>query len=530
MRSASLRSSDPAGLPQHPQRPPLLLRTAWQVSRLHRWLGIVLCLFFAVWFATGTVMIYVPFPSLADADRVAAGETLDLRALHATPSQALAVAGGQPVDRLRLVSILGAPRYLLTLADGTVLAVADSGTRATPFDAVAARGAAARFAGRPVAGIDGPFTHDQWVVHQHFDAARPFYRATVGDAAGTELYVSSVSGEVLQRTTTFQRGWNWVGAVIHWIYPTVLRKSFWAWDQTVWWLSLVGLTTAVMGMALGIVRLVNLRRKKGAGVSPFRGWMRWHHLLGLFAGTVVLTWVFSGWLSMDHGRLFSLEIPKGTDESRLRGMSLTQAVSGIDIDRLAAVGDAHEVEFTAVAGEAWLLLRGGRWGSSSALPAAALPDLSKAGPLLPDALLLAAVRQAWAPVGVVGIAPLAADDAYGRLRNNPLPETTRRVRLADGGDTWVHVDAASGHLISVMDRSRRLLRWLFDGLHTFDFPLLNGAGPLWQVLMWIALVAGFAFSVTAAVLGMRRLGRSIRSMRVARPAPRSVLSIRKELS
>ena len=526
MRSVSLRNSDAV----QQQRPPLLLKTAKQVSRIHRWLGIVLCLFFAVWFATGTVMMYVPFPSLADADRIAASEPIDFGALRVTPSRALAAAGGEAVDRLRLVSVLGVPRYLLTMADGRVLAVANAGDLAAPLDAAAARSVSERFAGRPVVAIDGPFGHDQWVVHQHFDAARPFFRARIGDDAGTELYVSSVSGEVLQRTTTFQRGWNWVGAVVHWIYPTVLRKSFWAWDQTVWWLSLAGLATAVMGMALGIVRLVNLRRKKGAGVSPFRGWMRWHHILGLFAGTIVLTWVFSGWLSMDHGRLFSLEIPKGTDEGRLRGMPLTEAVSGIAIDRLAALGDAHEVEFTAVGGEAWVLLRGGRWGGSAALPAANLPDGAKARPLLPDALLLAAVRQAWAPLGVVGIAPLAADDAYGRLRNNPLPETTRRVRLADAGETWVHVDAASGHLISVMDRSRRLLRWLFDGLHTFDFPFLNGAGPLWHVLMWIALVAGFAFSVTGTVLGIRRLARSVRSTRAARPLPQPVLTIKKESS
>lgn len=512
------------------QRPPLLLKTAKQLSRLHRWLGIVLCLFFAVWFATGTVMMYVPFPSLADADRIAASEPVNVAALRIAPSQALAAAAGQPVDRLTLVNVLGVPRYVLAMADGRIVAVDNSGTVAPPLDAAAARRVAERFSRHRVAEVDGPFGHDQWVVHQHFDASRPFFKAAVGDAAGTELYVSSISGEVLQRTTNFQRGWNWVGAVVHWIYPTVLRKSFWAWDQTVWWLSLVGLTTAVMGMSLGIVRLVNLRRKKGAGLSPFRGWMRWHHTLGLFAGVMVLSWVFSGWLSMDHGRLFSLEIPKGTDEGRLRGMPLTQAVTGVGVDRLQALGDAHEIEFTAVGGEAWLLLRGGHWGNSSALPAAALPDASKARPLLPDALLLAAVRQAWAPVGVQGIAPLAADDAYGRLRNNPLPDTTRRVLLADAGDTWVHVDAASGHLISVMDRSRRLLRWLFDGLHTFDFPFLNGAGPLWQILMWIALVAGFAFSVTGAVLGVRRLSRSVRSLRAVRPLPPRRLSLEKESS
>lgn len=511
MRSASLPSFEPV------RRAPLLLKTARQVSRVHRWLGTVLCLFFALWFATGTVMMYVPFPSLGDGDRIAASEALDLRALRLSPSEALAAASGTPVDRLKLVSVLGSARYVLTLDDGRTLAVSEARGPAAPLAAEAAKQVAQRFAAGPVTAIEGPFDHDQWVVHQRFDPARPFFRAAIGDAVGTELYVSARTGEVLQRTTRFERGWNWVGSVVHWIYPTVLRKHFSAWDQTVWWLSLAGLATALMGMGLGIVRLVNLRRKQGKGVSPFRGWMRWHHVLGLAAGSVLLTWVFSGWLSMDHGRLFSLEIPEGTRQARLRGLPLADAVRGITIEQLAAMDDPHEIEFTAVGGEPWLVLRGGRWGPSAAVAVATLPDVSKALPMLPDALLLAAVREAWAPLGVAGIAPIAADDAYGRLRNNPLPETTRRVTLTDAGDTWVHVDAASGRLISVMDRSRRLYRWLFDGLHTFDFPFLNGAGPLWQILMWLALVLGFAFSVSGVVLGTRRLAKTSRSW--LRPHP-----------
>ncbi len=493
------------------KRAPVFLKTARQVSLVHRWLGVILCLFFALWFATGTVMMYVPFPSLGDTDRVAGSEALDLRALHLSPSQALAAASGVSVERLRMISVLGAPRYLLALGDGRTLVVSDSGAVAAPLDAATASRVAEQFAGRPITSIDGPFEHDQWIVHQRFDAQRPFFRASTGDAAGTELYVSSRTGEVLQRTTRFERGWNWVGSVVHWIYPTVLRKSFRAWDQTVWWLSLVGLATALMGMGLGVVRLVNLRRKQGQGVSPFRGWMRWHHVLGLGAGTVLLTWVFSGWLSMDHGRLFSLEIPEGGYEARLRGAPLAEAVRDVTVSSLQALGAPHEIEFTAVAGHPWLVLRGGQWGHSSVVEVTGLPIDSTGHALIPDELLLSAVRQAWAPIGVVSIAPISADDAYGHLRDNPLPDSTRRITLADSGQTWIHIDAASGHLISVMDRSRRVLRWLFDGLHTFYFPFLNGAGPLWQILMWLALVSGFLFSVTGVVLGSRRLAKSSRS-------------------
>ena len=38
---------------------------------LHRWLGIAFCLLFAMWFASGIVMHFVPFPSLTEAERFA---------------------------------------------------------------------------------------------------------------------------------------------------------------------------------------------------------------------------------------------------------------------------------------------------------------------------------------------------------------------------------------------------------------------------------------------------------------------------
>ena len=38
----------------------------------HRWVGIVTCLFFAMWFISGVVMMYVAFPGLTDKERLAA--------------------------------------------------------------------------------------------------------------------------------------------------------------------------------------------------------------------------------------------------------------------------------------------------------------------------------------------------------------------------------------------------------------------------------------------------------------------------
>jgi len=39
-------------------------------------------------------------------------------------------------------------------------------------------------------------------------------------------------------------------------------------------------------------------RYKSGSMSPYRGWMKWHHVTGLIGGAFLVTWVFSGWLSM----------------------------------------------------------------------------------------------------------------------------------------------------------------------------------------------------------------------------------------
>lgn len=526
MRSVLSATSDKA---------PLLRRSARQLSRLHRWLGTGFCLLFALWFGTGFIMMYVPFPSLGEGARIAASAPLALDAVKlapavaataaaATASATLATAGatagatqtapapGMAVQRLRLIDVLGQPRYLATLDDGSVRAIdaVDGGTP-EPLDAAAAKLLAERFAHHPARVVDGPFNYDQWVVHPRFNPARPFYKIALDDAAGTELYVSAGLGQVLQRTTRFERGWNWAGAVVHWIYPTVLRKSQWVWDQVVWWLALGGIVVAAAGYGVGVVRMLNRRRSGKPGVSPFRGWLRWHHVLGLTGGAFALTWIVSGWLSMDHGRLFSSDHADNDRGARFHGATIAEAMAGLKPETLQAIGNAREIEFVAVGAQPFIIQRGLENAQDADAGYRLIP--LRAGvpqpPIdaLPEALLLRAVAAAWSPVKARDIAAIAADDAYAHTRSDALPDTARRVRLDDAASTWVHVDARSGQILSQMDDSRRLYRWLFNGLHSFDFPFLRGAGLLRQALMLAALAAGLALSVSALVLAARRIAR-----------------------
>ena len=79
----------------------------------HRWMGVVLCLFFACWFISGAILIYHPFPSLSQADRLGRSSHVDLSKITVSPKEAVQIAGGNEFDRLRLIDLEGRPVYVL---------------------------------------------------------------------------------------------------------------------------------------------------------------------------------------------------------------------------------------------------------------------------------------------------------------------------------------------------------------------------------------------------------------------------------
>ncbi len=469
---------------------------------LHRWIGAVLCLLFAAWFFSGMVLMYVPFPSLGQADRLSHSTAVDASGIAVAPGQALQAANAATVSRLRLIDRDGQAVYVVHPEQGPVSVIgADDGQPVPPLPADAAQRIARNFSGSEISSIQGPLDYDQWVVSNDFDAYRPFYRVRLDDGQATELYITQTSGEVIQRTNRTQRGWNYLGAVVHWIYPTALRKNWAAWDQVVWWLSLAGIIGALLGAWLGIIRMRDALRFKGRGASPFRGWLRWHHILGLFAGVFVVTWIFSGWLSMDHGRLFLVPYPTAQLTHKVRGMTLEQAAEGITPTQLQALGRFREVELTAIGSTPLLIAR-----QASGQQIHLVADQSApASEQLSIELIGSALRSAWPEAEVQSIGWLEPADAYTQLRAGSQPASTVQIKLDDPAESWVHIDASSGEILSVIDRSRRTYRWLFNGLHSLDFPGLVNRRPLWDGVMLVLLTLGLVFSLTGVVIGLKRI-------------------------
>lgn len=491
---------------------------------VHRWLGVLLCAFFAMWFISGMVMMYVGYPKLTVAERLTHLPPLRSAPLALEPAQALRAAGIEgPLSDLRLaVASGGRAVYLaLPLQEGgprqhrsATVIDAHSGAVLSGVDAEYARASAQAFTNGASStprylgqAMEDAFTHSRAL-----DAHRPLHRLALGDEAGTVVYVSGTTGEVVRDATRTERVWNYAGAWIHWLYP--LRggalNAYWA--DIVNWLSIAGIALTLSGTAVGLLRWRFSGRYKTGARTPYRStMMRWHHVLGLAFAAVVLTWIFSGLMSMNPWKIFD----SGATPPRLQAMHggpLTLPAEAATVQALlaAASPNTRELRWVRTAGHTLVQAH-----SPSAAPE--LLDAATATPhrWAPGALAEAAARLLPAPVARTETLQAYDLHYYDRAAHSmtgggqkPLPML--RVVFADPEATWVHIDPHTGTVLGRTDSHRRTSRWLFGMLHSWDWLPLLERRPLWDVLLIALSLGGTAISLSGVVIGWRRLGRKLR--------------------
>lgn len=464
----------------------------------HRWLGLAFCLLFAMWFATGLVMHFVPYPALSEAERIAGLAAIDPGGVRHGATEAVHASGLAMPARVRLFQRNDGPVYLV--ADDAHLRalgaddLLDAAVRSELLALnIAVDHARRRGLNADLASVAELALHDQWTLTNALDVHRPLYRIGLHDASGTELYVSTTTGEVVRDTTRHERWWNYAGSVSHWIYPTLLRKNWTAWDAVVWWLSLGALTATVIGLALGPLRLkfADARLR-----SPYRGWHGWHHWLGLTCGAFVLTYIFSGWLSMDHGRLFSLASATESDLGRVLGVpdwnAISQEAPNVSAPR------SLEIEWFAFGHHTYRRERSGLAAQKLFVAGSDMTDRSGHAFLAPDDVAAAGKRLR--PVCQT-VSSVEDGDDYAITASMPNAPVYRLVC----GDVWFHIDGASGAILEKLDSSRRSYRWLYGALHKLDVPSLSARPSLRTVLTTTICGFGFLFSVTGVVIAWRRL-------------------------
>ena len=474
---------------------PLMIRFLFLA---HRYVGIALGLVVSLWCLSGFVMMYVQYPRLDAGEQAAGLARLDLDDCCRMPN----VLGNLALDRFRLEMLTGRP--VMRLCHGRAQTVVDlqAGEVLGDVDAAQARAIAASAAQayglEGARTLEGAIERDQWTVYGSYHPHRPLYHFTVDDPPGTEFYISSTTGEVVQMTTANVRFWNWMGSVVHWLYPTVLRQHTAVWVQAVIWLTIVSLFLTVVGIYIAI-RQFRFRRK--GRKSPYRGWTLWHHYAGLLFGLFTLTWLVSGLFSMNpwgalEGRSFALE------DQRLRGgeldldrtRTLARSISG------RVMSGAVRIDGAMVGGELTLV----------ATTAAGWTDTSRERPAYRGRVARAVLRG-----GARGRCDrmCLSGNRVGCPKATPTTSATmpNAVSPSTESSTWTAKDSIS---IASVANSRlpwthnaKWLRWVFHALHRGDFSALFRSRPLWDLMMWPLLLGVTVGSLTGTWIGIRRVVR-----------------------
>ena len=190
-----------------------------QLYLWHRYFGITLCLLFALWFVSGVAMMYVRIPILFPADPFAYLQPFDPASVTVSAADAIIAAGLTEVPRrIRLASLHSRPIYhLLPRGQRWIGVYADSGERLDGVSPDDARAIASRaYSTFPVEYVRTVETIDQWTLTNSLNLQRPLHRIAIGDEPRTEVYVSSVTGEIVMRTTRAERALAWLGPIVHW--------------------------------------------------------------------------------------------------------------------------------------------------------------------------------------------------------------------------------------------------------------------------------------------------------------------------
>ncbi len=481
---------------------------------VHRWLGVALCLLFLLWFPSGFVMMYWDYPGVTPADRFAHLSALDPASIKVSLEQAAEKAELEAIGAVRLTTFAGRPIYRFGGRGDSAVVYSDTGEEQIEISQDDVATIAKMWSGQSVktARVEAVERSDQWTLQNRVADLQPLWKFSWPD--GQQLYVSQANGEVIQYTTRASRIGAYFGAIPHWLYFTPLRRNGPAWSRVVIWSSAIATFAALLGLIVAAWMFSPSRRYRPAGAPssfPYRGWKRWHAIIGLVGGVGAVTWAFSGMLSMEPFP----QRDRGGEAAR-RAQQVLQSLRGRPrLDRFAARDPraalaalrglrVKELEWVSIAGEPAYFATI-RPGDTRIVPVDGPPVAS-----LDTAALLDIVGDALKPVVPARLSVVSQYDRYylDRHRQAPLPVVA--VELGDNEHSRYYLDPRSARVVGGYSASGFVDRWLYHGLHSMNFPWLYNHRPAWDVIVIAFMIGGTALSVTSLVMAWQVLGRKLR--------------------
>ncbi len=470
----------------------------------HRVLGTLLSILFVMWFLSGMVMMYHTYPSidrqqeLANSEAIGEGSMPDIGAVS--------ILHDGRISDITLERKAGQNIMRIGTDDGELAVDAASGKTISRLDSSSLHTIASAWSKAHPVLKDTLNEIDVWLIGAMPFNEYPVYHYTFDDGKGTELYLSSRTGRALQLIDSESRMWAWLGAIPHWIYITKLRATGrQPWTDTVLWLSGIGIVMTLTGIVAGIRSTVMARRRKK--ITPYaKSLFRWHHVFGLCFGLFVLTWIFSGFMSLADApqAIWRTHTQRSAKDICSDSISLDKFT--LDYKKIVAGGDIKRLSFTEIGGMPFYHV----WTADDEYLVAADDTTARKTTLTADDCRKI-VSHTHSGKEEISVELMNTYDNYYVSQKRPLPLPVYKVSVSDADRSTYYINPTNGNA-SYYNTNKRAGKWMYTGLHALNTPYFAEHQHLRRAILWVLLVGGTIVSATGLVMGAKYLNRLRRRM------------------
>jgi len=479
------------------------------VVKTHRLLGFFLCLLFVIWCLSGFVMMYKGFPTVSDEDRAKLNKSIDLT-MVAYPLNIESFIDMDSIKALKLIHINKQAVFNIETLDESVfnftankigekLKYDENDVRSILYDYYKTETVDCK--------IETITELDQWIPRTRYLPHMPIFRVDINDNEGTVWYVSSKTGEVLQKLDFSDKVWAWLGAIPHWLYFKDIRINTPLWQFIVITLSFIGVLLSIAGIVLGINRYL-IARKRNQLITPYKKkWFKWHHYLGFTFGLFTFTWVLSGLFSMNplkwspSNSLSENQLVIWEGESTLKS-EFNEANFDSFIKQNSTNDSIFKIDFNSFNGNVVAVLNTLNGTRESNI----LNNHNTAYFNKVDLnLYVEKISELYPKNKIVNMFTLSEYDDYYYSRTNTLPLPIYKYELNDEGNTALYIDPLNHQVVRKVETKNRVERWIYHGLHSFDFAALRNKRPLWDIVVILFLTGVTLLSISGAVLTYKKL-------------------------
>ncbi len=473
--------------------------------KLHRILGSVLSLVFLMWFLSGFVMIFARFPK---PDKKQAFEKSEMLKSYISE---IKIPEGLVSTDITLEVVNGLPIYTsksssfyspkpVTINARSLKPVLNFPER--KLDSMVKARYQSNIAKKTILT-----DFDAWIPWSGFRDFFPIHKYFLDDDAKTEVYVASTTGKVVQESTRKQRWLARFGAIPHWFYYKSLRLHQGLWADFIIWLSGIGAVLCLSGLIVGVYRSRKWKRLKKKGLlhfSPYgKKWYKWHHMVGMIFGVFAFSAVFSGMLSLQDIPQWLLPLKEKPDYQKIWDETVTDYSSfNLPLSKVLEderFSDTKQIQWQKIGEKPYYFLYQNE-GSPTIVKA---DQTDSVGLKVFDYNDLKQLIAKKFNTQIYSISHLKTTDYYF----NPKKRVVAKVVFNDNNKTWGYIAADNPTKLYTNHKSKRISRWLYDGLHTLSFPGLSEVDWLRKTLLFIICILGTIISSTGVVLTYQYLTR-----------------------